>query len=98
VALVETADRLDLGRSAAMDTNEVLAALRSDAGGLSSSEVARRLAAVGPNAVRTHHARLWAVLGRQLRSPLLLLLVVTASLSFFLGDRADALIMARSLR
>ncbi len=38
-------------------------------------------------------ARVWTVLGRQLRSPLLLLLLVTASLSFFLGDRADALII-----
>ena len=87
------ADRLDLARAAAMDTTEVATALGSGAGGLSGSEAARRLAEFGPNVVRTHRARAWTVLGRQLRSPLLLLLLITASLSFFLGDRADALII-----
>ena len=76
-----------------MDGAEVLAALDSSVDGLSRVKAARRLAAFGPNAVRTHGARLWTVLGRQLRSPLLLLLLVTASVSFFLGDRADALII-----
>jgi P-type Mg2+ transporter len=76
-----------------MDTTDVATALGSGAGGLSGSEAARRLAEFGPNAVRTHRARAWTVLGRQLRSPLLLLLLITASLSFFLGDRADALII-----
>jgi Cation transporter/ATPase, N-terminus len=70
-----TADRLDLARAAAMDTTEVATALGSGAGGLSGSEAARRLAEFGPNAVRTHRARAWTVLGRQLRSPLLLLLL-----------------------
>jgi P-type Mg2+ transporter len=76
-----------------MDTTEVVTALGSSTGGLSGSEAARRLAVFGPNAVRTHRARSWTVLGRQLRSPLLLLLLITASLSFFLGDSADALII-----
>jgi P-type Mg2+ transporter len=58
-----------------MDTTEVATALGSGAGGLSGSEAARRLAEFGPNAVRTHRARAWTVLGRQLRSPLLLLLL-----------------------
>jgi P-type Mg2+ transporter len=98
VTLVQAgADRPDLARAAAMDTTEVLAALGSGPDGLSGSEAARRLAAFGPNAVRTHHARVWTVLGRQLRSPLLLLLLITASLSFFLGDRADALIIGSIL-
>src|SRR5262245_57408971 len=91
VALPESVP--DLARAAAVDIYEVLAALGSGVGGLSDSEAARRLATVGPNAVRTHRARVWAVLARQLRSPLLLLLLVTASVSFFLGDRADALII-----
>ncbi|RDI68261.1 Mg2+-importing ATPase [Nocardia pseudobrasiliensis] len=53
--------------------------------------------AIGPNAVRTHRARLLPVLLRQLRSPLLLLLAVTASVSFFLAERSDAVVIATIL-
>ena len=48
---------------------------------------------VGPNAVRSHRARALPVLARQLRSPLLLLLAVTALASTFLGQRSDAVII-----
>ncbi|MFG2576752.1 hypothetical protein [Streptomyces sp. NPDC048481] len=48
----------------------------------------------GPNAVRTHHVRLLAVLGRQLRSALLILLAVTAGISYFFGERTGAVIIA----
>jgi Mg2+-importing ATPase len=34
------------------------------------------------------------VLGRQLRSALLVLLVITATIAFVLGDHADAIIIA----
>lgn len=61
--------------------------------GLGSDEVLRRRAQFGPNAVRTHHARPLAVLGRQTRSPLLVLLVSAAVVSFFVGQRADAVIV-----
>ena len=62
--------------------------------GLTSEEAARRLAAVGPNAVRNHRAQWGVVLVRQLRSPLLVLLVAAAVASFFLGERTDAIIIA----
>jgi hypothetical protein len=39
---------------------------------LTGGEAAGRLRAVGPNAVRTHQARGFAVLARQFRSPLLI--------------------------
>ena len=61
--------------------------------GLSSAEARDRLLRDGPNAVRSHHARPLAVLGRQLRSPLLALLAVTAAVSFFVGQRTDAVII-----
>jgi hypothetical protein len=48
---------------------------------------------VGPNAVRSHRARALPVLARQLRSPLLLLLAVTALASTFLGQRCGAMII-----
>ena len=43
--------------------------------------------------IAVRRVRVWEVLGRQLRSALLLLLVVTATLSFFVGDRTDAVII-----
>jgi len=46
----------------------VLARLGSDQAGLTTAEAARRLRTLGPNAVRSHRARAFPVLGRQLRS------------------------------
>ena len=62
-------------------------------GGLSSAEAAARLARFGPNSVRTHRPSGWAVLRRQLGNAVLALLAVTAGVSFFLGDRTQALII-----
>ncbi|MCV7229586.1 magnesium-translocating P-type ATPase [Mycolicibacterium komossense] len=78
---------------AAASVDEVLARLDVTASGLSSAEATARLATHGPNAVRTHRVSAWAVLGRQLRSALLLLLAVTAVVSFFLGDSTQAVII-----
>ena len=79
--------------AATLEVDELLGRLGSTADGLSAAEAGERLRAVGPNAVRTHHARAGAVLGRQLRSPLLILLLAAATVSFFVGERADAVII-----
>jgi Mg2+-importing ATPase len=79
--------------AAARGADEVLASLGSSRQGLTDAEAAARLAAVGPNAVRSHRARALLVLARQLRSPLLLLLAITAVASFFVGERGDAVII-----
>ncbi|HVV36162.1 MAG TPA: magnesium-translocating P-type ATPase [Acidimicrobiales bacterium] len=84
---------LSLSEAAALDAEAVLARLGSSGDGLSPEAVATRRQATGPNAVRTHHAQPLAVLGRQFRSPLLLLLLATATVSFFVGERSDALII-----
>ncbi|MCW2724846.1 MAG: Mg(2+) transport ATPase, P-type [Frankiales bacterium] len=84
---------MPVAAAAARDPATVQAHLGSGADGLTAADVTRRRAECGPNAVRTHHARAWAVLGRQLRSALLLLLLVTATISFFLGERIDALVI-----
>ncbi|KAA0079367.1 magnesium-translocating P-type ATPase [Mycolicibacterium sp. P9-64] len=81
--------------SAALD--EVTGWLDSSVDGLSSAEATSRLASHGPNAVRTHEVSALAVLGRQLRSALLLLLAATAVLSFFLGDSTQAVIIGAIL-
>ncbi len=56
--------------------------------------MARRLDREGPNAVSSHKARFFAVLWHQLRSPLLALLLSAALASYFVGERADAVIIA----
>lgn len=85
---------LNAPRAAATPTAEVLRALRvSLNSGLSSDEAARRAALWGPNAVTSHKSRPLPVLWRQLRSPLLVLLIGAAVVSYFVGERSDALII-----
>ncbi len=60
---------------------------------MTGAEAQQRLADVGPNSLRTHGARPLAVLGRQLRNPLLALLLAAALTSAFVGERTDALII-----
>ena len=47
--------------------------------------------------MRSHRARAWPVLARQLRSPLLVLLAVTALASAFVGQASDAVIIGTIL-
>jgi len=76
-----------------MSSAAVLGVLGSSERGLSSAEAQRRLAQVGPNALRSHGARPFAVLVRQLRNPLLLLLLAAALTSAFVGEGTDAVII-----
>lgn len=80
--------------AASQDAATVLASQGSTAAGLSDAEAAARLARVGPNAVRGHRARPWRVLGRQVRSPILILLFATAIVSAFVGQGTEAVIIA----
>src|ERR1700757_1993158 len=82
-----------VSEAAALGASEVLARLESGTAGLAEGEAARRLQAVGPNAVRSYRARVLPVLLSQMRSPLLLLLAVTAIASSFLGQASDAVII-----
>ena len=72
---------------------DVLGWLDTSADGLSDAEVSARRARYGPNAVRTHSVNALAVLGRQLRSAVLILLAATAVVSYFLGDSLQAIII-----
>jgi Mg2+-importing ATPase len=74
-----------------------LSTVTSSRVGLTGAEAARRLVQHGPNAVHISRTRGWDVLGRQVRSPLLLLLALTALASYFLGERADAVIIGSIL-
>lgn len=83
-----------VGTAAAQRVEETLLDQSTDGEqGLSSDEVALRQQRHGPNAVLSHRARLGPVLWRQLRSPLLGLLLAAALASYVVGQRSDAVII-----
>lgn len=79
---------MNLREAARVEYPEVFAALGSGPKGLSSDEATRRREVVWPNSFGERKVRATAVLGRQLRNPLLILLIATAVTSAALGDRA----------
>jgi Mg2+-importing ATPase len=84
---------LDLARAATLDPVACLEELGVGEEGLTTTEARARLDAIGANVLRSHGTRPLAILVRQLRSYLLLLLVAAALVSAFLGERTDALII-----
>jgi len=81
------------GAAAAQSGIAVLAAVNSHTSGLTANQAAIRLAENGPNSIRTHRANGWSVLARQLKNPILLLLLLTAGVSVFFGDVANSLVI-----
>ena len=91
------APALTAARVATAPLDEVLD--RSTLGPWSArADASARLIRYGPNALRTHRVSAIAVLGRQLRNAVLILLATTAVLSFFLGDSTQASSSASSWR
>ncbi len=86
-------EQLELAAAAALPVADALSKLGSSEVGLSSVEAGRRLAVYGPNALLSHGVSALSVLVRQLRSYLLLLLLVAAVVSAVVGDRTEALII-----
>ncbi|WP_406037915.1 magnesium-translocating P-type ATPase [Micromonospora sp. NBC_00898] len=84
---------LPVTAAGSLPVDRVLAALGGGADGLAPEEVLRRRSRLGPNAVRTHRVSALAVLVRQFRSALLGLLLVAAAVSYFVGERTDALVI-----
>ena len=84
---------LGLAPAASLSVDNVLARMGTTEGGLSLGEVGVRLERIGPNALRSHGARPLAVLVRQLRNPMLILLVAAALTSFVVGERTSAVII-----
>ena len=85
---------LDLAAPAGLSSDEVLSSLASGPGGLSAAAAAERLRQVGPNALGTHRVRAFAVLLRQIRNPILILLLGAALVSGLTGGGTNALIIA----
>ena len=84
---------VDLIEAARLTPVEMAASLGSSESGLTTQEAKLRLVRFGPNAIRSHGARPLAVLGRQLRNPLLLLLAAATITSLVVGQRTDAIII-----
>jgi Mg2+-importing ATPase len=85
--------QLELAAAAALPAADALSRLGSSELGLSSVEASRRLSVYGPNVLLSHGVSALSVLVRQLRSYLLLLLLVAAVVSAVVGDRTEALII-----
>lgn len=81
---------LEAGR---LEAAAALARLQSSPQGLAAPEAVRRLAAFGPNAIRSHDVRALSILLRQLRNPLLILLGAATLTAFFVGEHTDAIII-----
>jgi Mg2+-importing ATPase len=79
--------------AARLPPEEVVTRLNSATSGLDTQEAAVRLRLFGPNAIRSHGARPLAILGRQLRNPLLILLAAATITSLIVGQRTDAIII-----
>jgi Mg2+-importing ATPase len=85
---------LDLAAAAGLSPDEVLSSLGSGPDGLTSDEAADRLQQFGPNALGTHRVRVTAVLFRQIRNPILVLLLGAALVSGLTGGGTNAVIIA----
>jgi P-type Mg2+ transporter len=87
------ASQPDLNQAARLPASEAIARLTSSLTGLSGAEATQRLAFYGPNSIRSHGVRPLAVLLRQLRNPLLILLGAATLTSLLVGERTGAVII-----
>jgi P-type Mg2+ transporter len=85
---------LDLVEAAKLPLGEVFRRLDAAPSGLSTQQAAQRLQTLGPNVLAEHKVTALAVLLRQLRNPLLILLLAAAAISGATGDPTDASIIA----
>jgi Mg2+-importing ATPase len=86
--------RLDLSTACAQPAADVLRGLATSDTGLTSDEAAARQRAFGANVLAEHRVTAFGVLFRQLRNPLLILLLAAATVSAVTGDVTDGGIIA----
>jgi Mg2+-importing ATPase len=85
---------LDLSTASRRSVEEVYDALGVSDAGLSSTDADGRRSTFGANVLATHRVTAWGVLARQLRNPLLILLLSAAAISALTGDTVDGAIIA----
>ena len=84
---------VELAAVAALPVADALTELGSSAAGLSSAEAGRRASSYGANVLLSHGVSALSILVRQLRSYLLLLLLVAAAVSAAVGELTEASII-----
>lgn len=73
---------------------DLLKQLQTAENGLSNEEAGKRLAVVGPNLLKPHgRTDIFILFINQFKSPIILILIFAAILSFFLGDTVNASII-----
>jgi P-type Mg2+ transporter len=78
----------------APSVEEAVQAIGSSAQGLSADEAAARLRRYGPNTLEAEKSsRLGSLLLRQISSPIVIVLIAAAILSFVIGDTTDSIII-----
>ena len=85
---------LDLAATARMAPGDAVEALGGSGAGLTSVEASARLRRFGHNVLATHQVRAGAVLLRQVRNPILVLLLGAALVSGLTGGGTNAVIIA----
>jgi Mg2+-importing ATPase len=85
---------LELAAAARQPVDAVLQELGSTQTGLTSDQADGRLRTVGPNVLAAHRVTALGVLVRQLRNPLLILLLAAAGVAAATGDPTDGAIIA----
>ena len=85
---------LDLASAASQPADDVLAHLATRPTGLTSAESDSRRAVFGANVLASRTVTVFSVLVRQLRNPLLILLLGAAAVSVVIGDTTDGGIIA----
>jgi len=84
---------LDLQTAGTQPIADVLLKLGTTDAGLAADEAATRLATFGTNVLASHRVTPFGVLLRQIRNPLLLLLLAAAGVSAVTGDITDGAII-----
>lgn len=85
---------LELSEAASLATDDVLSRLASRPEGLNGTEVNQRIREFGANVLAVHRVRASAVLWRQLKNPILILLLGAALVSGLTGGGTNAIIIA----
>lgn len=73
--------------------DEVLSAVQSDSSGLRDEEVRARLSRDGKNEILTPVPSIWRIFASQYANFLMLLLILGAAFSFYLGELVDGLVI-----
>ena len=84
----------DLAEAAGLSVADAMARLGTSEAGLSTAEATERRSRFGANVLASHRVTILGVLWRQLRNPLLFLLLGAAAVSAGTGDLTDGAIIA----